>query len=456
VGLKTKTSVKKLPVPRVDGLTARRLAAEVIEDVLRRRLPLDERLEGLSARPEYQALAPNDRGLTRAIATSAFRRLGTIRRALNERVARGFPPKSGQLEAIMIAACAQILALDTPVHAAVDTAVSLVREDPHAKHFADLANAVMRRIATEKADILASSDPLETDTPPWLAARWTRAFGPEVAHAIATAHGREPAIDITLRDDAEESAAHWAELMGAEVLPTGSLRLTVRTAVPQLPGFAEGAWWVQDAAAAIPARLIRAKTGMRVLDLCAAPGGKTAQLASSGADVTAIDRSAARMERLLANMARLNLDVTTHVGTAETYTGPPADAVLVDAPCSATGTLRRHPDVAWSKTLEDVLKLSMAQARLLDHAANLVNPGGVLVYATCSLESEEGEQQITRFLARNAHFSRDPVNANEVGGLTELISPQGDLRCLPSYLPNAVHRMAGLDGFFASRLVRQA
>jgi 16S rRNA (cytosine967-C5)-methyltransferase len=436
---------------RIDGLTARRLAAEIIEEVLRRRLPLDERLESLSARPEYQALAPSDRGLTRAIATSAFRRLGTIRKALRERMTRGLPPKSGRLEAYLIAGCAQILVLETAVHAAVDTTVDLVREDIHAKHFTDLANAVLRRIAAEKTVILSESVPLDTDTPGWLAARWTRTYGLETAQAIAAAHINEPAIDLTVRAD----AAQWAEQLGATLLPTGSLRLTVRTAVPQLPGFDEGAWWVQDAAAAIPARLIRAKPGMRVLDLCAAPGGKTAQLAASGADVVALDRSAQRMERLNANMQRLNLVVATHVGTAETYGGDAVDAVLLDAPCSATGTLRRHPDVAWSKTLEDVLKLSAAQTRLLDHAAALVKPGGVLVYATCSLEPEEGEQQVERFLSRNSEFSRDPVASDEVGGLTELISPSGDLRCLPSHLPNAVHRLAGLDGFFAARLVRR-
>jgi 16S rRNA (cytosine967-C5)-methyltransferase len=435
---------------RVDGLTARRLAAEIIEEVMRRRLPLDERLESLSSRPEYLALAPNDRGLTRAIATSAFRRLGTIRKALAERMTRGLPSKSGRLEAYLIAGCAQILVLETAVHAAVDTTVDLVREDAHAKHFTDLANAVLRRIAAEKSDILSASIPLDTDTPGWLAARWTRTYGLETARDIAAAHVNEPAIDLTVRAD----AAHWAEQLGATLLPTGSLRLTVRTAVPQLPGFDEGAWWVQDAAAAIPARLIRAQPGMRVLDLCAAPGGKTAQLAATGADVIAIDRSAQRMERLTANMQRLGLTVTTHVGTAETYAGGLADAVLLDAPCSATGTLRRHPDVAWSKTLEDVLKLSAAQARLLDHAAELVRPGGTLVYATCSLEPEEGEQQVERFLARNAGFVRDAVTLDEVGGLPELISSSGDLRCLPSHLPNAVHRLAGLDGFFAARLVR--
>lgn len=442
--------VKAQPV-RADGLVARRMASQVIEDVIRRRQPLDEQLEKLSRTPDFQALQANDRGLVRAIATAALRRLGLIRHALSERMQQGFPQRGGNLESIMIGAAAQILVLETAAHAAVDTAVTLVREDKHARHFADLANAVLRRIAAEKQAILGESDPLSRDTPEWLAGRWRRAYGDETASAIAAAHLHEPAIDLTVKSDPEG----WAERLGGFLLPTGSIRLTVRTAIPQLPGFAEGEWWVQDAAAAIPARLLGAMPGENVIDLCAAPGGKTAQLAMSGARVIAVDRSAPRLERLKENLARLKLTAETHVADAAAFrSDQPPDRILIDAPCSATGTIRRHPDVAWSKTLEDIHKLAALQARLLDQAAELVKPGGTIVYATCSLEPEEGEEQVKRFLARNAAFSRLPISVQEIDGQTQLISAAGDLRCLPSHWPNSEARLTGMDGFFAARLVR--
>ncbi len=438
---------------RPDGLAARRLACEVIEDVTRRRQALDDRLDRLAHDARFQALQPNDRGLVRAIATATMRRLGLIRKALSDRLDRGMPLRSGRLECFLLGAVAQILVLETAPHAAVDTAITLAREDAHAKHFTDLANAVLRRIATEKAAIMADADALLIDTPDWLAQRWTRFYGAEAARSIAAAHVTEPSIDISVKSSPES----WAEQLGGIVLPTGSIRLTARTAIPLLPGFSAGEWWVQDAAAAIPARLLRARQGQRVLDLCAAPGGKTAQLALSGASVTAVDRAAPRMERLKENMLRLKLDVETIVMEATAYqTDHLFDGVLLDAPCSATGTIRRHPDVAWSKTLEDVFKLASLQARLLDHAATLLKPGGTLVYATCSLEPEEGENQIDRFLARNNHFRRDPVEPGETGGDSQLISAQGDLRCLPCHWPNPVERLAGMDGFFAARLVRHA
>jgi 16S rRNA (cytosine967-C5)-methyltransferase len=446
------TAARPKTQPRADGLAARRFAVSVIEDALRRRLPLDEQLDKLAADPAWTALSPSDRGLTRAIAHAALRRLGTIRKALAERMERGLPPRSGRLEPILVAAAAQILDLGTPAHAAVDTAVSLAREDAHARHFADLANAVLRRIAAEREAVLAASHPLDTDTPTWLRERWTRAWGRETAAAIAAAHRSEPGIDITVKAEPEA----WAERLGAELLPTGSRRLHDRTPVPLLPGFAEGAWWVQDAAAAIPARLLGDVAGLRVLDMCAAPGGKTAQLAAAGAAVTALDRSAPRMRRLGENLARLGLAAEPVVADALAYDAPPFDAVLLDAPCSATGTIRRHPDVAWARTLEDVLKLASLQRRLLDKAAELTRPGGRLVYATCSLEPEEGERQVEAFLQRRPDFRLLPAEAREIGGLADAVTPAGCFRSLPHLLPHPVDRLAGMDGFFAARLVRMA
>jgi 16S rRNA (cytosine967-C5)-methyltransferase len=223
-----------------------------------------------------------------------------------------------------------------------------------------------------------------------------------------------------------------------------------------LPGYVDGDWWVQDAAAAIPARLLDARPGERIADLCAAPGGKTAQLAQAGASVLAVDRSAPRLRRLAQNMARLRLTVETRAVDALTLEEDGFDAVLLDAPCSATGTLRRHPDVAWTKREDDIPRLADLQRRLLGRAGAMLKPGGRLVYCTCSLEPEEGERQIEAFLARYPEFRRDPVRPEEMPGLTEAITPDGDVRTRPTMLPNDEPRLAGIDGFFVSRLVKSA
>jgi len=213
---------------------------------------------------------------------------------------------------------------------------------------------------------------------------------------------------------------------------------------------------VQDAAASLPARLLSTKTGETVLDLCAAPGGKTAQLALTGADVTALDRSAERMKRLSSNLERLHLSATIRVGDALTFEAPAFDAILLDAPCTATGTIRRHPDVAWIKRASDITSLANVQSRMLDHALELLKPGGRLVYCTCSLEPEEGEQQIAALLRRNPDVARLPISAAEVGGLEPCITADGDLRTLPCHLYDRDSRRSGLDGFFAARLTRRA
>ena len=291
--------------------------------------------------------------------------------------------------------------------------------------------------------------PLTVDTPDWLAARWRAAYG-DAAPAIAEAHRRGGAIDLTARAD----PAGWAERLGATLLATGTLRLNDRGAIRELPGYAEGAWWVQDAAAALPARLLDARPGERVADLCAAPGGKTAQLASAGATVLAVDRSRHRLKRLAENMARLRLAVDTKVADALTLEAEPFDAVLLDAPCSATGTIRRHPDVPWTKREADLAKLVDLQARLLDKAAALTRSGGRLVYCTCSLEPEEGERQAESFLARHPAFAPVPVRADELPGLEEAITPNGDVRTLP-HQGGAALGASGLDGFFIARFSRR-
>lgn len=433
------------------GLSARRAAQQAVAALIGQDRPpaLDE---ALAQAIRAEALVPSDAAMARAIAVATFRRYGLIRAALAQRLERGLPTAKPQLTSLLATATAQILDLAVPDHAAVDLGVRLAKADTRTAHLAGLVNAVLRRIARERDAILSEgSDALATNTPDWLARRWSAAYGPERAGAIAQAHLAGAAIDLTPRGDSGE----WAERLGAVRLPTGSLRLPENgPAIPELPGFSDGAWWVQDAAAAIPARLLAPGPGVRVLDLCAAPGGKTMQLAATGAHVTAVDRSAPRLERLRENVARLGFDVEIVVADALALEGQAHDAVLLDAPCSATGTIRRHPDVAWTKAEADIGRLATLQKKLLDHAAGLVRPGGLLVYCTCSLEPEEGEAQVAAFLERDTRFTRVPVRPKEVGDMAELIDANGDLRTLPCHLPEVPRARGGLDGFFASRLQR--
>jgi 16S rRNA (cytosine967-C5)-methyltransferase len=436
--------------PQVAGLPARTIAADILEGVLRRHRPLDEQLDGARIHPRLSALAERDRALVRVLVTTVLRRRGTLRHLIGLYLDRGLPSDVPRLETALLLGAAQVLWLDVPDHAAVDLAVRLVQSDRRAARYAGLVNAVLRRLARDGAGRLATLDTTCLDTPDWLMARWIRTYGDDTARAIATANGREPALDFTVKGD----AAYWATALGGRVLPTGAVRATVHGPVPQLPGYAEGAWWVQDAAAALPARLLGDVRGKIVADLCAAPGGKTAQLAAGGARLTAVDRSVPRLERLKQNLARLALTAETVAADAAEWLGGPFDAVLLDAPCSATGTIRRHPDVPWLKREADITKLAVLQRRLLACAVDLTRAGGTIVYCTCSLEPEEGIAVVEDLLARDSRVSRRPLSAAEIGGLAELLSPAGDLRTLPCQLPDPEPRMAGLDGFYAARLDR--
>jgi len=286
-----------------------------------------------------------------------------------------------------------------------------------------------------------------------LLARWIAHYGETVARDIAVAISYEPSLDITVKSDAEQ----WATRLHGETLPTGTVRTLLQGSVTMLPGFTEGQWWVQDAAAALPARLFGDVAGKSIVDLCAAPGGKTAQLALAGARVTAVDRSPNRMTRLRDNLARLGLQAETVVADAVEWPGGNDggfDGILVDAPCTSTGTIRRHPDVAWLRQEADIAALVTLQRRLLQKAVTLLKAGGTLVYCTCSLEPEEGEQAISALLASEPAVRRVPIEAGEVAGLTEILTAEGDLRTLPCHLPHQDPRLSGLDGFYAARLVK--
>jgi 16S rRNA (cytosine967-C5)-methyltransferase len=431
-------------------LAARVAAARAVAEAITSSRPLDERLAADLSQPKG-GLDPRDRALARSIATVALRRLGTIRKALARRLEKGMPKRGGALEWTLVVAAAQILFLDTPDHAAVDLAVKATRAEPTSAPFAALANAVLRALVRDREEILANSDPLEDDTPGWLAQRWRSAYGESAARAIALAHRSEPTLDLSVKSD----PAGWAERLGGLALPTGSVRLDTHAPIAELEGYADGEWWVQDAAAALPARLLRPAPGMRIVDLCAAPGGKAAELAAAGADLTVVDRSAERLKLLAANFARLRLRSDIVVADALAFDASPFDAVLLDAPCSATGTIRRHPDVAWIKRLGDLAPLVKLQAALLDKAIALARPGGAIVYCVCSLEPEESEAQIAALLRRNPDVRRLAIAAEEIGGLAECLTPSGDLRTLPCHLWGDNPRRSGMDGFFAARLVKR-
>jgi 16S rRNA (cytosine967-C5)-methyltransferase len=437
-------------IPDPPGFAARRIAADILDGVLRRRRPLDEQLEDRAGKPDWTALPERDRALVRALATLVLRRLGTLRHLLHQWLARGLPGGAPRVETALLIGAAQILWLDVADHAAVDLAVRLVQADGRTARYAGLVNAVLRRAGRDGARELAALDAATLDTPEWLMARWVKTYGADTARAIARANGCEPALDLTVKSDAE----HWARALGGRVLPTGTVRAIVHGPISRLPGYGDGAWWVQDAAAALPAKLFGDVRSLAVADLCAAPGGKTAQLAAAGARVTAVERSPSRLERLRGNLLRLGLGAELVAADVAEWQAGPFDAVLLDAPCSSTGTIRRHPDIPWLKRESDIAALATLQRRLIARAAELTRPGGTLIYCTCSLEPEEGIDIVRSLLADNPSWRRRPVLADELCGHTEWLTAEGDLRTLPCHLGDADSRLSGLDGFYAARLQR--
>ncbi|HTR84601.1 MAG TPA: RsmB/NOP family class I SAM-dependent RNA methyltransferase, partial [Reyranella sp.] len=424
-----------------DSPASRRVAFDVLLACLDKGQPLDD---ALAQHRGFPALDPRDRAFVRLLLATTLRRLGEIDAVLGRMIER--PLEGANLAGLQILrlGAAQLLFLGTPAHAAVDTSVRLV-EDSRLPHLKGLANAVLRRVAREGVTLLGDRDPARLNTPQWLWDSWTASYGEATTRAIAAAHLIEAPLDLTPRSNAE----FWAGRLEGELLPTGTIRRAAGGAITELPGFAEGAWWVQDAAAALPVRLLGDIAGKRVADLCAAPGGKTLQLAAAGAHVAAVDISARRMTRLGENLARAGL--TAELVTADAGKWMPTetfDAILLDAPCSGTGTLRRHPDIAWLKDEDDVARLNLTQDRLLVQASRLLKPGGTLLYAVCSLQEDEGPARVELALAHIPGLKRLPVQPSELPGLAEAITSQGDVRTLPSMWPER----GGLDGFYIARL----
>lgn len=433
------------------GLGARRMAVQLIEAVLVASKALDDAIDAIGRDPAIAALEPRDRGFARLIAATVLRRLGTLNAVISHFMERPIPIAQPRPRSILLSAAAQILMIGTPAHAAINLAVEQCRRDPKAERFDKLANAVLRKVAKEGPAILATLDTPRIDIPDWLWSKWVEAYGSTTALRIASASLEEAPLDLTTRSDAQG----WAERLGGTVLATGSIRLSEAGRIEELAGYTEGAWWVQDAAAALPPRLLGDVAGAEVADLCAAPGGKTLALAASGARVTAVDLSEDRLERLTENVSRLGLGDRVATRIADLLTWDPDrsfDAVLLDAPCLSTGTIRRHPDLLHLKRPSDLGRIVTLQGTLLDRAARMVKPGGLLVYCVCSLEPEEGEGVVEAFLSRAPEYRRRPIVPADFAGSIDWITRAGDLRTLPYHEPSP--GMPGMDGFYAARLIK--
>ena len=427
------------------GLAPRRAALGLIAAVLDDGRSLD----AAKADAAMAALSGPERARAGDLAAATLRWLKPVDALLATLMRQPIAARAHVARDALRLAAAEVGALGAAPHAAVDAAVRLTKADRRAAPLAGLVNAVARRAAEAAPAHLADPAARAQAAPEWLMRRLRAEYG-AAAEVIAAAQLTDASLDLTVRDPAE--AALWAERLGAARTPTGSLRLTRGVQLTALPGYAEGAWWAQDASAAIPARLMGAVAGKRVLDLCAAPGGKTMQLAAQGAQVTALDISEARLARLRENLARTGLEAEIVVADAlEWRPDAPFDAVLLDAPCTATGTLRRHPDIAHLRRDSDLGPLVALQDRMLDAAWGMVAPGGRLVFCTCSLLPQEGEARARAFRARTPDAAAVPVTAGEVGDAA-LIGPGGWLRARPDFWPD----LGGMDGFFAARFDRMA
>ncbi len=427
--------------PSIEAANARLCAISTLVHTLDKRKPMD------ACWPQdryFASLSPPDRAFVQLLAKTTMRRLGQIDDILSRFLERPLESSAARIMHVLRLGIVQLVWLDTPPHAAVHSAVEMTKQLKLPK-YSGLVNAVLKRAAHDAKAIAASQDAEKINTPAWLWKNWEKTYGEATARAIAAQHMQEAPLDITVKSDAQG----WAEQFSGTLLPQGSVRVRDARNVTHMKGFATGEWWVQDAAAAIPAKLLGDVAGKRVVDMCAAPGGKTAQLAAAGANVTAVDVSKERIALLKTNMHRLKLQADYVAIDAGKWT--PAftpDAILLDAPCSATGTLRRHPDVAWNRQPDDIARLTQTQHRLLRHALDMLAPGGKLAYAVCSLQPEEGEKQIAALLKERKDAVLVPIETGANSALAECITPRGELRTLPCHMK--AH--GGMDGFYAAVL----
>jgi 16S rRNA (cytosine967-C5)-methyltransferase len=429
-----------------EGYEARSVALLLLDHVLQRKQALDHALE---KEERFQNLDKRDRAFVRMLVSTALRRLGQVDDLIAKAVEKELPANMA-LHNILRIGVTQIVFMEAADHAAVDLAVRLAEERGLSKQ-KGFVNGLLRTITRVGREWVDRQDEARLNTPEWLLKLWIADYGMGMAAEIARAHLSEAPLDITIKD--ESARNFWASTLTATEMLTGTLRKVGGGDVRGFDGFDEGAWWVQDASAALPAKLFGDVSGQIVADLCAAPGGKTLQLAAAGAQVIALDRSAPRLKRLTQNLERMSLvdRVNVQATDAATWAPPePVPFILLDAPCSATGTVRRHPDVAHLKNPVDIERLGSLQKSILENAFKQLMPGGILVYCTCSLQKAEGEAQIDAFLGRENMASRLPIMASELGGWDEAITDDGDLRVMPFHQA----ALGGMDGFYVARLTK--
>ncbi|WP_455481917.1 RsmB/NOP family class I SAM-dependent RNA methyltransferase [Bartonella sp. B35(2025)] len=442
----------------IPGLGVRQVCVRLLGAVVDKHTPLSGLTDNEHGHPQYLGLSPRDRLLCRAILGASLRHRGQITAVLLRFLTRPLPSKALSLQHLLHISVAQILYLDIPDHATIDLAVHVAKIDPRIYRFAGMVNALLRNVAREVV-FLRQQIPTFENVPAWFEKLLMSAYGTEKAHQILAIQSIEPPLDLTVKSD----NIGWAERLGGVVLPNGSVRLSnLNCSISDLPGYTEGAWWVQDFAASLPACLLGDICGKQVADLCASPGGKTAQLALQGADVTAIDISTNRLKRLKANMDRLHFSVRYWQGDVKNFhPNQLFDAVLLDAPCSSTGTIRRHPDILWTKSMDDIVKLAALQYDLLLSAVALVKKDGRIVFSNCSLAKEEGEDLIERILSTCNDIVLEPICKEEMGMMAHLLSIEGILRTTPADFCDENFDaekkvLLGMDGFFAARFRKVA
>jgi 16S rRNA (cytosine967-C5)-methyltransferase len=420
------------------GVQARRSAVYLLDQILGDEPRL---MSELLAGGALDKLPPDDRARAQRLATETLRGLERADRLLQKHLNK-YPPLTVQnvLRVGTVELCQGGAA-----HGVVNAMVNLVGQHNKLSHLKGLTNAVLRKIAKDGPEAWAALR--SPRLPKWLRGPLVEAWGADAMAAMETAHFAGAPLDLSAKGD----AARLAEAVGGTVLPTGSVRVLNAGQVSTMPGFAEGDWWVQDAAAALPVLVLRPQAGEAVLDLCAAPGGKTMQLAAAGADVTAVDSSVPRMVRVKENLARVGLSAKTMTKDARAVTGA-FDAILLDAPCSATGTIRRHPDLPMAKDGAEFGDLIELQSELIDHAWTLLKPGGRLVFCTCSLLPDEGEVQVDEALERHEDMTADPAALDLAGVDPAWITSEGGLRLRPDYWPD----LGGMDGFYIACLRKSA
>lgn len=433
------------------GLSSRQAASKLLSAIIDKKTSMDGLLDLKGGNPAYLDLSDQDRLLVKAILLSTLRNYQIIEKFLDHLLEKPLPTGAVSLRHILRIGAAQILYLDVPDHSAVDLAVEQANIDPRNRRFANLVNAILRRMAREKEKMLPKLGEKTAMLPDWYAKKLSKSYGFNRARKMMQLMSQPAPVDITVKSDADL----WADKLGGTKLTDWSVRLDkLDGPLQSLLGFEDGDWWVQDLAASLPARLFGDLNGKRVIDLCAAPGGKTAQLILAGAEVTALDRSKSRLNRLNENLDRLKLTAQTEISRMEKYqTEDLFDMALLDAPCSSTGTIRRHPDVVWTKDEGDISYLADVQKGLLDHAITLIKPGGVIIFSNCSLEPEEGEDMITQYVAGNQDkVEIEPIDSTLCPGFQSAITEDGFIRTTPDFSLNEDDQLQGADGFFAARL----